>query len=553
MRPELKPGARRQADPPTALTARSNSPEATGARVGRGEESRLKRLEVAFGRPDFFGGYYMRPYDENWDGPMPKLAVDMLRFAMNTRRGVILAAPETMKTTVVSQLYPLWLTYRYAVAGKLGLLYGMLLSEYQDLAERNLSVVSWHIENNARLRADFVDEAGEPIVQPSRIEDKWTDDAIIVRRPGVSKDPTWQARGINAEIQGARLQHLIGDDVVTPKSANSPARQREALRLWDAQVTTRLFEDGTAVIVGNFNHDRDLLSTIGRRGIYEVMRRPTMHVPGRPAEPPVNPRDRDIELAIPERWPRRRLLADLAEKPATFAQIHLLRSGGETGGLLRADWVSLITLEDIPRLSRVYLIGVDPAPGAVVDSDPSFFAYAVGCLTRTHLDVLESHASRLEPTEQVELIGSVFDRYSALGHVGGIAVGKIALDRYFGGAVLVGRPDLRPFMHEQSLIGDKIERLAHLGPYFKSGWARITETAWNAQTDDPDDRAQDETLGEQWQALPNQQHDDRLDAVDVLVREARERTGGPVLGRDVREEGTGRPGSLTGDLMRKVM
>lgn len=530
---------------------RSASPEATRERVDRVEAARRKRVEIAIGNPVWFGEYYVRPLDEMWTAPLPTIAREMLGFVKSIRRGVLMTPPEFLKTTIVSQLYPLWLTYRYAAQGKIGRLTGMLLSEEQDLAERNLSVTTWHIENNERLRADFIDGSGRPLVVPDMAEDKWTDSAIVVQRPGVSKDPTWQAKGLNSQgIQGARLMHLIGDDVVTPRSADSPAIQRKAKRLWDTQVTTRVLERGQAVIAGNFNHPKDLLSDLAARPSYALMRRPALHVRGDKTQAPKNPRQRGVIPALPERWSRLRLLRELSEKPGTFAQVYLLRAGEEGGTLLKESWVTRIAVSDIPTAGGiVYLMAADPAPGSETDPDPSFFNLTVGALTDTHLDVVESFADRIEPTEQVRVLKDTVTRYQKIGHVGGIAVAKIALDRYAKGAYIAGAPELRPLLHEVALPGDKskIDRLSYLGSYTRSGWCRVLESAWTATTSGPDHRDFEESLAEQWVALPNQNHDDRLDGLDVLIREALERMGG---GSDtVASGGSG----VTDDLHDKAM
>lgn len=491
------------------------------------QDARERRVALALASPAAFGEIYMRPFDDEWTGDLPLVCREMLLFAETTRRGVVICPPEFLKTTVISQVYPLWLTVVYAMRGQLALLHGALMSEYQDLAERNLSVVAWHIENNDLIARDFVDVHGRRLLEPDPEEDKWTDRAIVCRRPGASKDPTWQAAGINTQIQGARLRHLIGDDIVTPLSANSAAKQREAIRTWDQQATTRLVEGGQAIVAGNFNHSKDLVSTIANRPRYRVLRRPSLHKPGIPWEAPDDPRDPDAVEAIPEKWPRRRLLEELSEKPASFPLIHLLRSSTAGGALLRDAWVTKIAMAEIPRLSRRYVFGLDPAPGAEVDPDPSFFTITVAILTPKHLDIIESYAARMEPTEQAELLADKVQAYERSGHVAGIGISKIALDRYARGAFIVGAPHLRPLLHEHSIPGDKIERLAHLGPYFKSGWARVTEHAWLAQTADPDDRQQETSLAEEWTSLPLQRHDDRLDGVDLLIREARWMGFGP--------------------------
>lgn len=491
-------------------------------------ERRAKRVGIACVNPVFFGETYVRPYDENWTGALPELPRQVLGFTMSVRRGVVMTPPEFLKTTVVSQVYPLWLTYLYAQAGKLSLLHGALMSELQELAERNLSVIAWHIENNPRLREDFVDVHGRPLVEPDPDQDKWTDEEIIVRRATPSKDPTWQAKGVKTTIQGARLNHLIGDDLVTPGSAKSVAKQRDALHRWDSEVTTRLVATGQAIIAGNFNHPKDLLSTIANRSSYRTLRRPAMHVPGNVEEAPEDPRDPEAIIALPEKWPRARLMEELADKPLQYPTIYLLRSATKGGKALREGWVTRITLEDVPVEGRVFLFSLDPAPGAEVDPDPSFFTITVGILTATHLDIVESFAARLEPTEQVELLSEKVAARRKQGHVGGIGISKVSLDKYARGAFEVGDPSLRPLLHPHKVgEGAKAERLAHLGAYFKGGWARVLESAWTAQTSDIEDRDQETTLAEEWTTLPMQRHDDRLDGVDVLIREAMERGGAP--------------------------
>lgn len=497
-------------------------------------ERREKRVALACANPVFFGETYIRPYDDNWTAPIPEKPREMLAFAMSVRRGVIMTPPEWMKTTMVSQVYPLFVTYRYAQAGKLSALHGALMSELQELAERNLSVIAWHIENNPDLRRDFVDVHGRPLVEPDPAQDKWTDEEIIVRRSTPSKDPTWQAKGIKTTIQGARLNIFIGDDMVTPGSAKSVAKQRDALNRWDTEVTTRLVANGQAIIAGNFNHNKDLLSTVAARSSYKVLRRPSLHVPGNPAEAPEDPRDPDAVVALPEKWPRPRLLGELSEKPFQFPIIHLLRSATKGGTLLREAWVRRISVDDIDTMGRTILFSIDPAPGAEVDPDPSFFTITVGILTKAHLDIVESYAARMEPTEQVELLSAMVATRRKEGHVGGIGISKVALDKYARGAFEVGDPSLRPLLHPHKVgEGSKVERLGQLGTYFKGGWARVTEDAWHAKTSGPDDREQETTLAEEWTSLPMQRHDDRLDGVDVLIREALDRGGHPGAQSDV--------------------
>lgn len=486
------------------------------------DQSRRERVARALGNPIYFGEVYVRPFDTSWVASLPQFAYQMAGFAITVRRGVIMLPPEFLKTTVVSQVIPLWLTYRYSYERKM--LRGMLLSEEEGMAARNLSVISWHIENNEQLAADFVDADGKPLVVPDPQEKTWREDAIIVQRHGASKDPTWQAKGLDSKgIHGRRLDWLLGDDVITPKNAFSPAMRRQALNLWDLQITTRLVRDGRALMAGNFNHERDLISTLAKRTSYEVYRRPAKSKPDEPAVP-VDEITDDGDLLWPQNWDQARLDQEFEDKPNTARRTFLLDPRAERGEKLKTDWLALIDPdEDVPLDDGVrYVIGLDGAPGGEQD-DLDFFNVTVLAAHGTHLDVIESICVRDDTPQQLSLVGSIHDRFDRVGEgVTVIAGAKVAMDRYLRGALKAVRPDLADKLVGVSTPGSKVERLTHLGPLAKSRLLRISERVIDARTSDPDDQDQELTFREEWRDFPNGKHDDRLDGCDVAIRGARE-------------------------------
>lgn len=492
------------------------------------EERRLQRVAHAVENPVLFGELYVRPYSDGWDQDLPRKAGAMLLFADAVRRGVVVTPPEWLKTTVLSQLRPLWLTCRWAALGRLAALAGMLMSEEQRLAERNLAVVSWHIEFNERIRRDFVDDLGRPLVEPDPDEEKWTDSELIVRRAGKSKDPTWQAKGIEAKgIQGARLTHLLGDDVVTPASAESAAKQRTALRLWDQQVTTRLIESGQAVVAGNFNGDRDLLATLAKRRTYRVFRRPSLHVPGHPEQAPDDPADPKAVVALPEKWSRKRLQLEREEKPNSFRRIHLLDSTAEAGERLKVAWMTLIDPSATPVAGTRWVMGLDPASGGESDDLDYFNVTVLGLhADNVHADIAICHDVRASAAAQGDLVAAYHDRFSRVGAgVLGIGIAKVALDNYFGGIMQILRPDIARKLTPVTVSkATKEERLEALGPFAKSGWLRCWDTAWDQLTSAENDQPQELTLFEQWRDFTptGLRHDDKLDGLDVAQRAATE-------------------------------
>lgn len=482
------------------------------ARLARERRNRAAR---ALGDPFYFGELYVRPYDEAWVEQLPPFAEQMLGFALGQRRGAVILPPEFLKTTLLSQVLPLWLTYRYSFEKKL--LRGMLLAEEEGMSQRNLSVVGWHIENNEGLAHDFAAD-GMPLVFPDPEENVWREDALIVARRGASKDPTWQAKGLDSKgIQGRRLDFLLGDDVITPKNAFSAAMRRNALNLWDMQITTRLVRDGKAIIAGNFNHERDLISTLAERKSYAVFRRPASHVAGDP-ETAMHPAEPGAVMLWPENWDRKRLLQEFEDKPERARRIFLLDPRAERGDRLKLEWVQTIDPRATPTSEATYYLSLDPAAGGV-SHDLDFFNVTVLAAHGSNLDLIASIDVRRSIPDQLDLVGAIHDRFQRLGNgVVCIAGAKVAMDRYMRGALIAVRPDLAPKVLEVSIPGDKNTRLEALGPRAKSGEVRVWETVWEELTSDAPDQSQELTLMEQWKDFPNGRHDDKLDGLDVGIR-----------------------------------
>lgn len=487
------------------------------------EGRRLRRVQASLANPALFGELYVRPFDPNWTAPLPAFAREMLAFSMQARRGVIVLPPEFLKTTLISQVLPLWLTARASAFGEL--LRGLLLSEEEGMAAGNLGFVRWHIDNNELLANDFIDSAGKPLMRPDPTEKVWREDALVVARKGVSKDPTWQAKGLDSKgIQGRRLDWLIGDDVITPKNAFSPAMRNSALRLWEMQLTTRLVEHGQAIIAGNFNDHRDLLSTLSMRPSYKSFRRPALHAAGNPNEP-----DENGVVTWPENWSRERLEQEREDKPQRFRRIFLLDAKAERGETLRTDWMNLISESEIPVDEARFFISIDPAPGGETKDDHDYFTITVGARHGAYLDLVESIAVREPIPAQVKLVAAIHDRYDRVGQgVRAIGGAKVSLDRYFRGALTIGAPQLESKVVEVSIPGGKVERLEGLGVYAQSRYVRCVAGVWTAQTSAFEDRYQELTLAEEWSSFPHGRHDDRLDGIDVLIRTAREYDYGAV-------------------------
>lgn len=477
-------------------------------------------MRKALTNPVYFAEVYIRPYDPKWTTAMPPHGQEMVYNALANERTVTILPPEFAKTTFISQALPVWLTLCAVAEGRL--FRGMLLSEEEAMAKNNLRAVAWHLTENERIAADFSID-GKPIVRPSAAEDVWRDDAIIVDRPFVSKDPTWKAKGISSKgIRGSRLDWVIADDLITA-TGDSPANRRAAQIVWDNDVETRLVEGGHAALVGNFISDQDLLHDLGAREGWTMIRRPSIYVNGSPSEAP---RESDLwdeestSLLWPDVWSRERLRKLYVASPARFKHNHLLDPLAEGGEKLDPDWVTLVDSDDIDASEARLYMAIDPAPGGET-ADLDFFVVSVlASFPDSASSVLvESYATRTPMGNQAALVGAIHDRWARVGYgVKAIGISKVALDRYFRQALVAVRRDLDRKIEPISTPGSKEERLESLGAVAMSGQLRVLRAVWERKTSSHRDRHQELTLREEWSSFPLARHDDRLDALDLALR-----------------------------------
>jgi phage terminase large subunit-like protein len=506
------------------LARAANGP---GAHPSQQREERVKR---ALTNGVYFAETYCAPYDPNWSEIMPPFAQDMFRFMASVkpwpyRAGVIMLPPEFMKTTL-KQAYALWVTTKSRFYGQL--LRAMFMSEEEGMAKGDLAVLKWHIENNERLAADFCDDRGTPLLRPDPNMDKWSDEQIIIERPGVaSRDPTWQAKGLDSKgVTGRRLDLFLGDDMVTPKNASSPALRKQALDKMELEIQTRVVEGGQMIVMGNFNDSKDLLSTLAAESRWVLFRRPSLHLKDKPS---VAPREGDLfgEQALetwPQVWSKRRLKAEFDSKPNRFRRIHLLDPRAEQGEKLKVSWVQRIPEEQGAGLLKYakFYMSIDVAAGGDTE-DLDYNAITVAAVTQHHIDIVQSFAVRADLPRVIDLLGTIHDSFAAVGYgVQVIGVSKATLDRYFSSAVSMKRPDLVHKMEPISVPGDKETRLEGLGPKAQSGWMRVWDSIWTQRTSDPFDQGEEMTLEEEWREFPYGNHDDRLDSIDVCLRAAQE-------------------------------
>lgn len=162
-----------------------------------------------------------------------------------------------------------------------------VVSETYSKAQKVLQVIKRHIESNERLHEVF------PKLRRSKNKgDKWNDRQITVERPNVAKDPSVIVTGAGGSIQGARVDLIVLDDILSFKNTRT-TEQREKLLAWfKADIAGRLTDVGRVIAVGTAWTPDDLYHHLAQLDGWVSLRYGVLDDAGKPLWPEVWPLER---------------------------------------------------------------------------------------------------------------------------------------------------------------------------------------------------------------------------------------------------------------------
>ncbi len=166
------------------------------------------------------------------------------------------------------------------------------------LAEGIVTSLKNHIENNPRVHKVF------PNLKPG---EEWTTSQFSVDRPGNLKDPTVTAVGSEGNILGRRIDLLILDDALTLENTRLETRRSSFLRWLQSTLFTRLEPGSRVIFIGNAWDPQDAMHYYSKIETWKAYRFPV--------------RDQKTKEPLwPERWPKDRIEAFVAENPLEAAR-----------------------------------------------------------------------------------------------------------------------------------------------------------------------------------------------------------------------------------------
>lgn len=193
-----------------------------------------------------------------------------------------------------------------------------ILSATQSQAKKIIRTLQGHIVQNPVIRDVF------PNMRRGGL---WTDNAIEIVRPHGIKDPSVQAYSPEGgNIQGARLDGLVIDDVLTEINTRTHY-QREKTEDWiRASAFPRLADDAAVVFLTNAWHPDDMAHNLVHQG-WVSRRHPVLTPEG-------------ISM-WPARWPLARVERTRTELlgPVEFARQMMCQARDESQSRFRREWI----------------------------------------------------------------------------------------------------------------------------------------------------------------------------------------------------------------------
>lgn len=193
----------------------------------------------------------------------------------------------------------------------------VICSDTEKQAKKPLGQIKQLIESSEALHE----------VHPNlRRGSKWTDTEITVQRPYASRDPSIQAVGLHGAIQGARIDDLYLDDILSQDNTKTEAQRKETAAWVRSTLFTRLTKRSRVIFLTNAWHPEDFAHLLEKDGWF-VERCPIF--------------DADGDIVDPQRWNPERLQEkriDLGE--LEFARMFLLKPYDEGARRFHHSWIN---------------------------------------------------------------------------------------------------------------------------------------------------------------------------------------------------------------------
>ena len=255
---------------------------------------------------------------------------DWIHNSIEHNRILILAPPESAKTTIMSVLFTAWWIGNHPATQS------MVCSVSDDQAQKIVGLIAAYIEHHPAWKLMF------PDIVPDKKRGWGFDKGFFVKRRdipygswmqerGARRDPTLLGVGYqNRSIIGKRVDGLfVVDDIMDETNTISEAELEKAKAIFRKTIASRVTKEGKMVVIGTPWREDDVYAYATATGLYRTFITPAWTGEG----------DKRVSY-WPSQWPIPRL-EDKQKEVGTqdFGLMYLMDLSARKGTVLKEEWL----------------------------------------------------------------------------------------------------------------------------------------------------------------------------------------------------------------------
>lgn len=320
-----------------------------------------------------------------------------------------------------------------------------------------------------------------------KITKRWKSDSIIVNRKEVdNKNPTVTATSLGGSNIGRRNDLIIGDDLIDEENVRTRTQIERASTWFHRILMPTLQPWGAVLIAGTRWHYKDLYAELIQKWPHDI-RKAVIN-------------EETHEVLWPQFWPYEKLMERQRELgTVTFNCQYQNDPSGMEGNLLKSEWLFPYDEEKFGQEEGLqYYAGIDPAFG---EADDQAIATLAVNPTSKRAYLVEVWADTIHFADFLSKLQRKHAEYN---------YSKIFMEANSFQKVLIHIPELNglPTVPVQSTKSKEL-RLTPMSSHFEAKRVLVH----------PALLSQNHKFWNEWVQFPRGQHDDTLDAVEIVIRE----------------------------------
>lgn len=412
-------------------------------------------------------GYENAAFHLEWYGKLVRDFSPLKLFPHATKRLLQLWPRGHGKTECTTINYVTWLIGNYPN------IHVNIVTKTASLAEEILTAIITRFESDEKYKEIFGNLKSQ---QPK----KWTNREIIVDRNEISKNPTLKATGLMGPITGGRSDLIVCDDIIDEENVRTLLQMEKVYTWFNKVLYPTLYPWGGIIVIGTRWHYADIYTEL-------INKWPSVDV-----KKAIN---EDNSVLWPEYWSLDKLEQRRSEIGSIIFDCQYQNDPTSMeGSLLKSKW--LTPWEQRPPAHCHYYAGIDPSLG-----EADYFGIAtLAHDPQTGQAYLEDVWAEHLPFPQIlkEKLPQLMQQYH---------YSKIYMETNFWQKLLTKMPELQGYpIVPINTVTNKEQRFIPMSSHFESKRVLVNPLLLNRSE-----------FWTEWVQFPRGQHDDAVDAVDLVV------------------------------------